>query len=151
MSISLNQLKNYWKALALSHQQVKSFSWGAQLVLSSAIENSFPLVHVIPGTATVTSRTRVQSFTVLAIDSPHPDDWEMLDEIWSDTQQILLDFKRYFENADEFYISGNTSLSPVLEDNRDRYSGWQMQISLEMIEAEGTCELPINFTNPFCQ
>jgi len=154
MSISLNQLKNYWNVLALAHQQVRSFGWGPSLDLTSLISTQYPLVHIIPSSTSIGLNVSTHTLTVLCVDLVRMDDFQMLDEVWSDTQQILTDFRTHFLYSAPDWISllGDPSLTPVLEDYRDRYSGWQMTITLQVDLDMGDCDLPFNnFTSPICQ
>ncbi len=153
MSISLNQLKNYWKALSLAHDQVKDFSWGPQLDLTSRIETQFPFVHVIPTSTVIGLNVNTHTLTVLCVDLVRMDDFEMLDDVWSDTQQILTDLKQHWVFSAPTWSSlvGEPNLIPVLEDYRDRYSGWQMTIQIQVDLDLGDCDLPFsNFTSPIC-
>lgn len=153
MSISLNQLKNYWSTLALSHQQVRSFGWGPSLDLTSRIETQFPFIHIIPTSSSIGLNVVTHTLTVLCVDLVRMDDFEQLDEVWSDTQQVLTDFKSHFIYSAPEWVSliGEPTLTPVLEDYRDRYSGWSMVIQLQVDLDMGDCDLPfLNFTSPIC-
>lgn len=154
MAISLNQLKDYWKNLALAHNQVKSFSWGTNLDLTSDSSIEYPRVHVIPVSTNLALNAATHTLNVLCIDLVRIDDFEQLDEVWSDTQQILTDLKNHFVFQAPEWVSldGNPTLTPVLEDYRDRFSGWQMSIVLQVDTDFGDCSLPFqNFTDPVCQ
>jgi hypothetical protein len=149
--MTLNQIKNLFQEIATQHPNIASFSWGANLQLTQV--EAFPLLHVIPVSISLESNVNTYTLTLLCVDQVPQDNWSILDEVWSDTQQVLVDIKRYFlyEAPLEYSVLGNPTMQPVLEDWLDRFSGFQMSLQLQTDELQGPCDLPFNFTLPICQ
>lgn len=135
---SLSSLQLVFKALVDAHPQVKSFSWGSDINLDSSKEVGYPLIHVIPQQTVASRNVTTHTLYVLCVDLVRIDDEDQLNVVWSDTQGILLDLKKWFQNTPEGFdwltTIGDPVLVPVLEDYRDRFSGFAMTIQIQMDE-----------------
>lgn len=147
MSQSIIQVKQLFSEIASAHAQIAEFGFGPDLQLSSEDDSRYPLLHVVPQSTVIQQNVVTHTLTVLCVDIVRRDDSQMLSEVWSDTQQILIDVKKILSNPPSginwFNVTNNPSLEPVLEDRKDSFSGWAMTLQLQVDLSEGNCDLPL--------
>ena len=141
---SLNSIKALFQQIADSHVQIRDFSWGPELLLSSLVETGYPLLHITPTNATVNLNTVSHTLAIACVDLVRQDDNTMQNEVSSDAQQILVDIKRLLEFGDIEWLAliNNPELTPIFSDYKDVVTGWRMTLQLDVDLALGSCDIP---------
>lgn len=144
---SISTVQQLFENYCSAHQQIAGFSWGPTIELSSTDRTLYPLLHIVPISSQSLSNVTNHTLSILCVDLVRSDDNEMLNDVWSDTQQILLDIKKFFQNTppglEWIALTGDPTLVPVLEDQKDRFSGWQMTMTVNVSEASCPESAPV--------
>lgn len=132
---TLLNIKSVFEQIAAQHPLINAFGWGPDININSSKDQSYPLLHVIPQPSVARTNVISHSLYVLCVDLVRTDNEPELTQVWSDTQSILLDIRNIFAQptSDMEWIGliGDPTLTPVLEQHRDRFSGYAMTINLE--------------------
>jgi hypothetical protein len=148
-------VKLLFSDFANRHTQVQGFGFGPGLDLENILSNTannpdenkgYPLLYVIPtGAPSVGLNIITYTLNILCVDIVRLDDVRMMDEVMSDTFQVLNDLDRYLRFTTEHYwfsLGNDPNIQPVLQDYRDRFSGGAMTLQLQVDNVVGDCEIP---------
>lgn len=148
MRTSLRQLDKAFEAIALSHQQLADYFWGDWADSFEGRIQQYPvLVCNCPAPFVFERVTTVLQLNIIVADQVQKD-YSNWDEVESDTLQILQDVYRVIRsspNWQEFgVIKQMTGGIKFYDASPDDIIGWQMTISLKMIDSRGLCDLPLD-------
>ena len=147
MAQSLNTVKKLFESISNAHSQIQGrYTMGSDLDLSSK-ELKYPRIHIIPQQSQVNLNVVTHTLFIMCVDIARKDDNEMLNEVWSDTQQILIDYVKLIRSYDGdpawFDLIGEPTMVPILEDYRDRFTGFGMTMQLQVDLTVGDCDIPV--------
>lgn len=145
MAQSLISIDNLFSSIFQAHPQINGrYEMGPDLNLSEQLE--YPRIHIVPQSLVVNQNIVTHTLYMMCIDIAKQDDNEMVKEVWSDTQQILIDVVKFIRsyNGDPgwFDIANDPSMTPILEDYKDRFTGHGMIVQLQ-VDLTGPCDIPI--------
>lgn len=145
MAQSLISIDNLFSSIFQAHPQINGrYKMGPDLNLSEQLE--YPRIHIVPQSLVVNQNIVTHTLYMMCIDIAKQDDNEMVKEVWSDTQQILIDVVKFIRsyNGDPgwFDIANDPSMTPILEDYKDRFTGHGMIVQLQ-VDLTGPCDIPI--------
>ncbi len=123
-----NNIVDSMRAYAATHLQVGTFYSGQKFDFQSKDTNAFPAVVLIPQPSRFLGGKTVFSFQLYVADRLK-EDLSNLDEVLSDTAQILNDFASEFDDSFETYgfaLDDGLELEaePFVEDTDFRLAGW---------------------------
>lgn len=138
-----NQILKAFTDFCTAHKQINSFysgkNWNFQ-----AKTNIYPAVIMMPIPSTVQTGKVVLSYTIFATDILKTDR-SNLDEIYSDTFQIITDIISYFRDNDNFsfWIAEEVvNVEPFEDTDDDLLCGWSAVIPIEFPYTSNTCVIP---------
>ena len=141
---SLNQIIAELEAFATAHYQIHAFGHGDVWEISPQSDRIvYPLLWMIPQTATPTLHEVSQTFTVLCmdlVDSGERNETEVL----SDTQRIILDVCTYYrqQHAQNYVIEFGGAVTPFTEAHPERVSGNSISITIRQPFDYNACAIP---------
>lgn len=150
MKTTLLQVSRALSEIAGAHVQVADYFWGDWSDSFEGRVQKYPAVvcNVTP----FVPFTKITSITVniIVVDQVARDQ-SNLNEVESDTLQILHDFFRVMKhspNWKDFCAIQTAGVNLKFKDKSpDEVAGWQMAITIKMIESEGLCDLPLSDYN----
>jgi len=145
MAQSLVSIDNLFSSIFQAHPQINGrYEMGPDLKLSEELQ--YPRIHIVPQSLVVNQNIVTHTLYIMCIDIAKQDDNEMIKEVWSDTQQILIDVVKFIRSYDGdpgwFDIANDPSMTPILEDYKDRFTGHGMIVQLQ-VDLTGPCDIPI--------
>ena len=158
---------NDFNTLQVKHKQLNSFGVGdiKQLIYLTQnrdkvenVDNNapiYPLMYVLPGSVSQDEQYTTYNFNILICDIMNVKNYEIQNELLSDTleicQDILAQFK-YSVNAlqgdyytDKYDITLPTNISPFMEAYDDILVGWNLPISIQVQTPLNRCIAPFNY------
>lgn len=142
---SFNTIKLFLKDFADRHTMVRDYEFGP-IVGEFSCQRGYLKVHPVPVTSRVLDNCVEFDLNIIVVDSVRLDDERMMDEVLSDTQQVIADIVRFCREQRErndIWLVGTPSTQLILEDQKDRISGHSLTITLGMPVAIGTCGIPL--------
>lgn len=148
------------KQIGEYHEQLQGFSIGdinqliyyteERLKQQNTEENLapyYPLMYVIPDSATSDGRQMVYSLNILVMDIMNTKNFDNEVDVWSDTLDILKDIVAKFKySIDECYCSWDVNypvtFTPFSESFDDYLTGWTAKINLVIPDALDNCISP---------
>lgn len=148
MRTTLRQLDQAFKEIASSHQQLADYFWGDWADSFEGRIQQYPcLVVNVPPPFTFERVTTVLQLNIIVADQVNRDQ-SNLKEVESDTLQILQDIYRIVRsspNWNEFCVIKQMTGGIKFKDSSpDEVAGWQITLSLKMIDSRGLCDLPLD-------
>jgi hypothetical protein len=141
---SLNQIIAELEAFATAHYQIHAFGHGDVWEISPQSDRIvYPLLWMVPQTATPTLHEVSQTFTVLCmdlVDSGEKNETEVL----SDTQRIILDVCTYYrqQHGQNYVIEFGGAVTPFTEAHPERVSGNSISITIRQPFDYNACAIP---------
>jgi hypothetical protein len=141
---SLNQIIAELEAFATAHYQIHAFGHGDVWEISPQSDRIvYPLLWMVPQTATPTLHEVSQTFTVLCmdlVDSGERNETEVL----SDTQRIILDVCTYYrqQHGQNYVIEFGGAVTPFTEAHPERVSGNSINITIRQPFDYNACAIP---------
>jgi hypothetical protein len=141
---SLNQIIAELEAFATAHYQIHAFGHGDVWEISPQSDRIvYPLLWMVPQTATPTLHEVSQTFTVLCmdlVDSGEKNETEVL----SDTQRIILDVCTYYrqQHGQNYVIEFGGAVTPFTEAHPERVSGNSINITIRQPFDYNACAIP---------
>jgi hypothetical protein len=141
---SLNQIIAELEAFATAHYQIHAFGHGDVWEISPQSDRIvYPLLWMVPQTATPSLREVTQTFTVLCmdlVDSGERNETEVL----SDTQQIILDVCSYYrqQHDQDYIIEFGGQIQSFTEAHPERVSGNSISITIRQPFEYNACAIP---------
>lgn len=143
---SLNQIIAELEDFATAHWQIHTFGHGDVWEISPQSSGIvYPVLWMVPQTATPTLNEVVDEFTVLCmdlVDSGERNETEVL----SDTRQIILDVCAYYRqtHTNSYIIEFGGSIQPFTERDPERVSGHSLTIRIKQPHDYNLCAVPAN-------
>lgn len=143
---SLNQIIAELEDFATAHWQIHTFGHGDVWEISpQSSDIVYPVLWMVPQTATPTLNEVVDEFTVLCmdlVDSGERNETEVL----SDTRQIILDVCAYYRqtHTNSYIIEFGGSIQPFTERDPERVSGHSLTIRIKQPHDYNLCAVPAN-------
>jgi len=149
MPLTLNQVIERIKTLALSHQQVNSFYYGDSWEFDANAEISFPAVFLesLPGSIDREQKLQRYNFRLYVLDrvstAEGKDTYEQ--EVLSDTSSIAADMiamLMYYEYEDDWLVVQNSPATQVTEVLNDMAAGTVIEIGINVDFLADRCQVP---------
>jgi len=143
---TFNEIVTAFETFSDEHQQINTF-YSGQTWNFQTQTNLYPAVIMLPESSSIEKGSINLSFNLFVADILNSDRTN-LDEIYSDTLQILADFVSYFDDAYEdseiefFLNSENISIHPFEEKFDDVVAGWMAKIEINMPYSGNICVIP---------
>lgn len=143
---SLNQIIAELEDFATAHWQIHTFGHGDVWEISPQSSGIvYPVLWMVPQTATPTLNEVVDEFTILCmdlVDSGERNETEVL----SDTRQIMLDVCAYYRqtHTNAYIIEFGGSIQPFTERYPERVSGHSLTIRIKQPHDYNLCAVPAN-------
>lgn len=146
MITSINQLSDELKAIQEAHYQLNSYYFGE---FNLALQNrglEYPLLVCDYNNGSINvSNTSVQLFIIVA-DKVYKDNSNLI-ETKSDTLQICRDIFNIMKKSQRWQVLGRVTQGNVtsfVERGKDEVAGHVMNVTIELRDTNGICELPLN-------
>jgi hypothetical protein len=148
MEKTLNQIVDIVRGFTATYPLVNTIEFGTARQLNSFIQNqdNQVMVYMQPVNIVLSQNLITYQIRFGAYDS-RGKNLDNLVDIWSDTAQILTDFRKWlifaFEENDIWSLSAeNVTLLPVVNVTNDWVSGWEMTINISTVLLESDCLVP---------
>ena len=149
MITSINQLSAELKAIQDSHYQLNSYYFGEFNLALQNRELEYPLLVCDYNNGSINiSNTSVQLFIIVA-DKVYKDNSNLI-ETKSDTLQICRDIFNIMKKSQRWQVLGRVTQGNVtsfVERGKDEVAGHVMNVTIELRDSNGICELPMNGYN----
>ena len=146
MITSINQLSAELKAIQDSHYQLNSYYFGEFNLALQNRELEYPLLVCDYNNGSINvSNTSVQLFIIVA-DKVYKDNSNLI-ETKSDTLQICRDIFNIMKKSQRWQVLGRVTQGNVtsfVERGKDEVAGHVMNVTIELRDSNGICELPMN-------
>lgn len=146
MITSINQLSAELKAIQDSHYQLNSYYFGEFNLALQNRELEYPLLVCDYNNGSINvSNTSVQLFIIVA-DKVYKDNSNLI-ETKSDTLQICRDIFNVMKKSQRWQVLGRVTQGNVtsfVERGKDEVAGHVMNVTIELRDTNGICELPMN-------
>ena len=146
MITSINQLSAELKAIQDSHYQLNSYYFGEFNLALQNRELEYPLLVCDYNNGSINiSNTSVQLFIIVA-DKVYKDNSNLI-ETKSDTLQICRDIFNVMKKSQRWQVLGRVTQGNVtsfVERGKDEVAGHVMNVTIELRDTNGICELPLN-------
>lgn len=147
MKTTLRQIDRALKAIAAGHDLKPDYFWGDWQDSFEGRTQKYPAIvcNVAPNVP-FTKVTQI-TLNIIAVDQVATDH-SNLDEVESDMLQLLHDYFRVMKHSPNWkdfcvVVTANTDLK-FKDKSPDEVAGWQMVITIKLIESEGLCDLPLS-------
>lgn len=149
MITSVNKLSAELKAIQEAHYQLNSYYFGDFNLALQNRELNYPLMCCDYNNANLNiSNTTIQMFVIIA-DKVYKDNVNLI-ETKSDTLQICRDIFNVIKKSNRWQKIGritSSSVTSFVERGKDELAGHVLNFSIELRDANGICELPLNGYN----
>jgi hypothetical protein len=146
MITSINQLSAELKAIQDSHYQLNSYYFGEFNLALQNRELEYPLLVCDYNNGSINiSNTSVQLFIIVA-DKVYKDNSNLI-ETKSDTLQICRDIFNVMKKSQRWQVLGRVTqgnVSSFVERGKDEVAGHVMNVTIELRDTNGICDLPLN-------
>jgi hypothetical protein len=147
MKTSLLQINKGLQGISEKHLQVADYFWGDWGDFFNGGKNRKYLAIIANVTAPITFSSITEiNLNLICVDQVKDDNFN-LDEVESDTLQVLHDYFRIIKHSQNWKEIGairNTNSPLKFKDKGDdEVAGWQMTINYKLIESIGLCDLPV--------
>ena len=146
MITSINQLSAELKELQEAHYQLNSYYFGEFNLALQNRELEYPLLVCDYNNGSINiSNTSVQLFIIVA-DKVYKDNSNLI-ETKSDTLQICRDIFNIMKKSQRWQVLGRVTQGNVtsfVERGKDEVAGHVMNVTIELRDTNGICELPMN-------
>jgi len=145
MQVTFKTIMKDFEDFSNQHQQIETFSWG-ELYNISTKDTNFPLFHVMPVSTKKNGSLQQMNIELYIMDLEKHDDTNLID-IMSNLFEIGNDIVSYFfERSDilDFEIDEkNVNFYPFTGDFDDLTAGWKIQLTIEYIQTNNKCNIPL--------
>jgi hypothetical protein len=141
-----NKIIAAFDSFCTEHKQINTFYSGKTWNFQTET-NVYPAVIMLPTTSIINKGQIVLSFNLFVADILN-NDRTNLDEIYSDTLQILADAVSYFsdmygeDNIDFYLDETNVTIEPFEEEFDDVLAGWMASIDISYPYSGSICSIP---------
>jgi hypothetical protein len=146
MITTINQLSNELKAIQEAHYQLNEYFFGEFNLALQNREVNYPLLVCDYNNGNINiSNTSIQLFIIVA-DKVYKDNSNLI-ETKSDTLQICRDIFNVMKKSQRWQVIGRVtqgSVTAFVERGRDEVAGHVMNVTIELRDSNGLCELPMN-------
>lgn len=153
-----NQIVSLFKNIAAAHKQINSMGFGniyenesgKLLLYGDGAPNTpvYPMLWADVSTSTIVKREAQTTYTVMVMDLVNKDN-SNLQEVISDTQQMMLDIIAYLQSPefDElFFVDISATMKNFIDNLGDEVAGWSMDLIFRVPYLADRCAIP--FTTP---
>lgn len=149
--MTLNNIKGLFENIASSHYNIEGFGFGNIFEINGEIKPglTFPLLWLVPRSATTTENTQQRSLGLMIVDRVKKDKSNR-DEVWSDTEQTINDVIKILKNeSDDYNLVNEPEITYFDEQHADWVAGCQVDIVLESDFNNNYCDIPsANISSP---
>ena len=148
MKTTLRQINKGLSKIAEKHLQVADYFWGDWGDFFNGGKNRKYLAVIANVTPPITFSSITEiNLNLIAVDQVKDDNFN-LDEVESDTLQVLHDFYRILKHSPNWKDIGaiRTNIAPLKFKDKgdDEVAGWQTTLTYKLIESIGICDLPMD-------
>jgi hypothetical protein len=143
---SLNEIIAELEAFATAHWQIHTFGHGDVWEISPQSDGIvYPILWMVPQTATPTLNEVVDEFTILCMDLVDSGERNETD-VLSDTRQIILDVCAFYRqtHTNSYIIEFGGSIQPFTERDPERVSGHSLTVRIKQPHDYNLCAVPAN-------
>lgn len=144
--MTLNNIIQLFQNIVTAHYNLRGFGFGNIFEINGSLKPglNYPLLWLVPLDVTTTDQTKQSRFLVLVLDLVKKDQTNR-DEVWSDTQEVILDVIKILRNeSDDYNLVGDPITFPVAEQHGDWLNGWQSELTIETNLNSNYCDVPKN-------
>jgi len=146
--MTLNQIQNRIKVIALAHRQIRTFAKGQVSNFLADHTTKYPAIF-LQDTAGGISLSRKQAtinYKMFIMDLVHvsADAGENEDEVLSDTLSIAIDMISQLSNPayNDWKISADNNVEFVVQNDGDMSAGCVVDFSVDIMYKQNRCEIP---------
>lgn len=146
--MTLNQVINRIKTIALAHAQVRNFQTGAANDFINNHTSNYPgvLLQSNGGTISLGRHLTVLNYKMFVVDLVHvaADTNQNAQDVISDTISIALDVLAKLNDGiyTDWRISADNNLQLVSDGEGDMYAGCAVDFSVSIMYTQNKCEVP---------
>lgn len=140
--MTYNQIITLFRGITNSSKLINSFGTGELWEIEGNIKpgTRYPLIWVVPVSATVTNQTVNRTFTFLCMDMVNKDKSNE-QEVLSDTELGLQDFIKVLRmESDSYTLLNEPTMFPFIEEFGDWCAGWRVDFEIETDFNSNDCD-----------
>lgn len=144
--VTINQIVKELSDFASDHLQINSFGTGEIEMFATSGSTEYPCVFVEFLPFSTEERVYTISMRVYLMDRLQKES-RNIQEILSDTQQIMLDLVAHFNNHTlrDYRLSANNSFNPIFDRAQDdEVGGWYVDLTWRLRNEYNRCQIPSN-------
>lgn len=151
--MTLNQVINRIKQLALGHKQVRTFRKGLVSDLFADKTAKYPAVCLqdSSGTISLAGHATTLNYKLFIVDLVHvsEDTKDNEQDVESDMVSIAMDLLAQMNNNlyDDWKISAENSLALIFENDGDMHAGCVIDFSVRIMYTQNICQIPTEVTD----
>lgn len=149
--MTVNQQIQLFQNIANAHEMINDFGFGDMFQSNGEVKPGiqYNLLWVVPLDSIITEQTVQRRYRILVLGRVKKDE-SNLNEVWSNTEQIIGDIIKIFRNeTDDYSLIGDPTLTPVYGQLADWVSGYESVLVIETEFASNYCDLPMDgFISP---
>lgn len=151
--MTLNNVINRIKSLALGHKQVRSFYQGLVTDFLADKTTKYPAVFLQDngGKISLAGHATTLSYRLFLMDLVHvsEDSKQNEQDVQSDMVSIAMDLLAQMNNGtySDWIVSPDNNLQLVVENDNDMHAGCIVDISIRIMYEQNICQIPTDITN----
>jgi len=140
--LTLNQLKELLKGFFENHSMINSVYYLSNFDFSAERNISYPVVNINYLSTNMAKKTFNHNYKITIADVCESDNYDMEDDIHSDSLQVAEDFFTYLQNYTGLTLKRASTITKFVDDKGDRTSGIVFTLTLEVIRPMNWCNTP---------
>lgn len=151
--MTLNQVINRIKSLALGHQQVRTFKKGLVSDFLTDKTTKYPAVFLqdVGGNISLIGHATTLTYRLFFVDLVHvsQDTNDNEQDVHSDMVSIAMDLLAQMNNSsyDDWRISTDNTLQLLVENDGDMFAGAVVDVSVRIMYEQNICQIPSDILN----
>lgn len=140
---TLNQLIEVFTQIAEDHAQINSFGYSQEYEIGAVTTNNYPLfwAFVMPSKISNQSVKYVFHFVLADLVNAEGTGTQQ-DEVQSDTVTVFWDILFLLRDKYDLAVGFDVSITPFTEKFNDRLTGWEGDVTIEIPQVYGICDVP---------
>lgn len=140
---TLNQLISVFEQIAEDHAQINSFAYGQTYDIGAATISNYPLFWTFVMPSKISNQSMKYVFHFIVCDLVRPEGTStQQDEVQSDIPNTLWDIMFLLRDKYDLQITFDVSINPFTEKFNDRVTGWECDVTIEIPQVYGICDVP---------
>lgn len=146
--MTLNQIINRVRTLALAHKQIRRFTLSLETDFFTDHTAKYPAccLQYITGNISISAAATSITFRLYLLDLVHvsQDTKENQDDVLSDTLSIVTDLVASINNSNysDWRVSTDNQLTPLIEYDNDLPAGWHIDFTISTKFTQDLCAIP---------